>query len=218
MAGANAVRTEPKLARRLEIRPGVTAFIGSGGKTTLIGRLASELPGSVIVCTSTHIYPAVGLPLVTGALTAPVTGAVCVGTPTEGGKLTAPVQGFEELALLADYVLVEADGSRGLPLKAHLAHEPAVPACASQVIQVVGMSGMGKAIGLVAHRPERYAALCGCTLMDMATPERMARVLNTEALADRYVLNQADDPEEEKFARTLAALLQRPSEILSLKA
>jgi len=213
-AAVSAVRTE--LYRLLEIRKGVTAVIGSGGKTSLIARLCRELPGTVIVCTSTHIFPAEGLPLVTGILSAMPADKVCVGTPVEQGKLAAPLQTFEELAAMADYVLVEADGSRQLPLKAHLEYEPVIPACAGQVIQVVGLSGMGKSIEKAAHRPARYAELCGCAVTDLATPERMAKVLNTENLADRYVLNQADDREEEKWGRTLMALLQKPAVLTSL--
>ena len=209
------MRTEPKLYRLLEIRKGVTAIIGSGGKTSLIARLCEELPGTVIVCTSTHIFPAAGLPLYTGRLETLPEGKICVGTPAEHGKLTAPVQSFAELAKLADYVLVEADGSKHLPLKAHLDYEPVIPEAVTQVIQVVGISGMGRPIAEAAHRPERYAELCGCRPADMATPERMAKVLNTEGLADRYVLNQADDLEEEKWGRTLMVLLQKPAVLTS---
>ena len=213
-AGANAVRIE--LYKSLEIRKGVTAIIGSGGKTSLMLRLCRDLPGTVIVCTSTHIFPPEGLPLYTEALTAMPVPKLCVGTPAENGKLTAPVQSFEELAGLADYVLVEADGSKHLPLKAHLDHEPVIPACANQVIQVLGISGIGRPICEAAHRPERYAELCGVAVTDIATLERAARVMNTEALADRFVLNQADDLEERKWAMSLAALLERPSVITSL--
>ena len=213
-AGANAVRIE--LYKSLEIRKGVTAIIGSGGKTSLMLRLCRDLPGTVIVCTSTHIFPPEGLPLYTEALTAMPVPKLCVGTPAENGKLTAPVQSFEELAGLADYVLVEADGSKHLPLKAHLDHEPVIPACANQVIQVLGISGIGRPICEAAHRPERYAELCGVAVTDIATLERAARVMNTEALADRFVLNQADDLEERKWAMSLAALLERPAVITSL--
>ena len=216
-AVVSAVWTKTPLYRQLDIRPGITAVIGSGGKTSLIAALCRELPGTVIVCTSTHIFPAEGMPLVTGALEQMTANRVCVGTPAENGKLTAPLQSFEALAKLADYVLVEADGSKGLPLKAHLPHEPVIPEGTLQVIQVVGLSGMGKRIEAAAHRPERYAEICRCSLQDIATPERMAAVLNAEALADRYVLNQADDPEDEKFGRTLAALLSKPAILTKLK-
>ena len=50
-----------------------------------------------------------------------------VGTPCGDGKFGPPEQSWAELCTLADYVLVEADGSRGLPLKAHLSHEPVLP-------------------------------------------------------------------------------------------
>ena len=52
----------PKL---LGLRPGVTAVIGSGGKTSLLRRLAEELPGTVLLCTTTHIRPFEEYPLLT---------------------------------------------------------------------------------------------------------------------------------------------------------
>lgn len=206
-----------ELYRLLGIRPGVTAVIGSGGKTSLIARLCRELPGTVIVCTSTHIFPAEGLPLVTGRVEALPFEKFCLGIPAEQGKLTAPEQSFEELANRADYVLVEADGSKRLPLKAHLDYEPVIPACAERVIQVVGLLGLGRPIGQAAHRPERFAELCGAWETEPATPERIAKVLNTENLGDIYVLNQADDLEEQKWGRILGALLKKPFFLTCLK-
>lgn len=205
------------LYRLLGIRPGVTAVIGSGGKTSLISRLCRELPGTVIVCTSTHIYPADGLPLVTDVIKTLPFEKFCIGTPAENGKLTAPVQPYEILAKLADYVLVEADGAKRLPLKAHLDYEPVIPACTNRVIQVVGLTGLGTPIEKAAHRPEQYARLCNAKTADLVTAERAAAVLNTEALADIYVLNQADDPETENQGRILGALLNKPYILTCLK-
>ena len=45
------------LYSQLGIQKGITAVIGSGGKTTLLSVLAQELPGTVLLCTSTHIRP-----------------------------------------------------------------------------------------------------------------------------------------------------------------
>ena len=121
----------PKL---LGLRPGVTAVIGSGGKTSLLRRLAEELPGTVLLCTTTHIRPFEEYPLLTAPTPEDIRKALtahrvlCLGTPCENGKLTAPSLSIETLATLAGYVLVEADGSRQLPLKAHEAHEPVIPA------------------------------------------------------------------------------------------
>lgn len=196
-----------ELWRRLQIEPGVTAVIGSGGKTGLLQYLAKELPGTVILCTSTRIYPMEGMETVE-TVSAPLTaGCICVGTPAEQGKLSAPRQSFEELARLADYVLVEADGSRGLPLKAHLPHEPVIPVCAGQTIQVLGLWGLGLPIKEAAHRPQRYAQLCGCPEEASVTAEMAAAVINGEGLCTRVLLNGPESAE----ARRLDRLLQVPS-------
>ena len=198
----------------LQVCPGITAIIGGGGKTTLLYRLARELEGrgSVIVTTSTHIFKPTDLPF---ALTAEkVSGILCVGTPCENGKLSAPQQSFGELTALADYVLVEADGSAGRPLKAHAPHEPVIPCEANQVICVAGASGLNRPAAETAHRPERFMALSGS---ETATSEAVAAVLNKEALHTRVLINQADSPERIAAARELARLLDCPVVIASLQ-
>ncbi len=108
-------------SKLLEGYPGVTAVIGSGGKTSLLRRLAAELPGTVLLCTTTHIRPFEEYPLLTAPTPEDIRKALaahrvlCLGTPCENGKLTAPTLSVETLATLADHVLVEADGSRQLP-------------------------------------------------------------------------------------------------------
>ncbi|MEA4964411.1 MAG: selenium cofactor biosynthesis protein YqeC [Oscillospiraceae bacterium] len=206
------------LAAYLEIRPGVTAVIGSGGKTSLLRELAKELPGTVLLTTTTHIFPFDGVPLLespdretlrTALLRARV---VCAGMPDpKTGKLSALPY---ELTGLADFVLAEADGSHGLPLKAHEDWEPVIPPGAGRTVLVVGLSGLGRPIAEVCHRPARFAALCGAAERDAATAERVAAVLNREALADVILLNQAEGRREE--AAALAALLRTPVVIGSL--
>ena len=198
----------------LQVCPGITAIIGGGGKTTLLYRLARELEGrgSVIVTTSTHIFKPTDLPF---ALTAEkVSGILCVGTPCENGKLSAPQQSFGELTALADYVLVEADGSAGRPLKAHAPHEPVIPCEANQVICVAGASGLNRPAAETAHRPERFMALSGS---ETATSEAVAAVLNKEALHTRVLINQADSPERIAAAGELVRLLDCPVVIASLQ-
>lgn len=81
------------------------SVVGSGGKTTLMRYLSQRLAGTVILTTSTRIYPFPGIPLVT-------TGAdrdaalrdlraalnqnrvICVGQPQPSGKLAAPAIPF----------------------------------------------------------------------------------------------------------------------------
>lgn len=207
----------------LNIGRGVSALIGGGGKTTLLYALAEELrkKGRVILCTSTHILVPEQYPLVTGGAEAiraalAAHSAVCAGTPDENGKLTAPAPSFEELAALADYVLVEADGAKRLPLKAHAPHEPVVPANAQRVVLLVGADGFGKPISAVCHRPELYAQRAGASVSDTVTPALAARVILAENLGDRVYINKVESDEAYERAKALAGLLDRPVVLGSL--
>ncbi len=198
----------------LGVEKGVTALIGGGGKTTLMYTLAEELRrrGTVIVTTSTHIQRPEQYPVLTAAdgVAAALAehGAVCVAGETAEGKLCAPALSFETLAALADFVLVEADGSRRLPLKAHAPHEPVIPSNARRTIYVVGADGFGHPIRQVCHRPERYAALCGAAEDDIVTPALEARVLHAEGYDTGWVfINKVETAEDWRSAEALAALL-----------
>lgn len=201
-----------ELAKHLHIDRGVTAIIGSGGKTTLMYALAQELSrfGSVIVTTTTHIWKPAHLPVTQWVQD--VKGIVCTGSPCENGKLCAPRQSMEELADLADFVLVEADGSAGKPLKAHAAHEPVIPDNAAQVICVAGASGLNRPISEVVHRPEIFFQMTNCAV---ATPKAVAAALKAENLFDRLVINQCET--QESAARELAQQMTAPVLLTCLK-
>ena len=206
------------LAKLLGIRPGVTAVIGGGGKTTLLRTLGEELAAGgkqVLLCTTTKILPFPGLPC---ARTGEELEALrrehrllCAGTLLpDTGKLAAPETPMAQLAARFDYMLVEADGAARRPLKAHAPHEPVIPAEANQTICVVGASGFGQPIVQAAHRPERYAALAGVPETAEATPETEAAVLRAEALHTRIYVNQVETLWELADAKALAALLECP--------
>lgn len=199
---------------QLALPKGVTAIIGSGGKTTLMLLLAQRLPGRVIIGTTTKIYPPTQVPVFT-EVSAPEQiaaalqehGKICVGTKLENGKLSAPQIAVETLTQLADYVILEADGSKHLPLKAHLAFEPVIPACAKRRLLVVGMSGIGAPICQAAHRPERFAALAGKCQQAIATPADVAKVIEREALCDTVLCNQAETTLARSAAEEIASYL-----------
>ena len=116
------------LWKLLGVTQGLTAVIGSGGKTSLLYELAEELRpcGTVLLATTTHIMKPPQYPFaetaeqLSAALAAE--GVACAGSFTPEGKLTAP--DFDGWQQAADFVLVEADGSHGLPLKAPNEKEP----------------------------------------------------------------------------------------------
>lgn len=206
------------LSEALQIRPGVTAIIGGGGKTTLMERLAHELSGKarVIVCTTTHIYPEKTMPCLVSPAQAEIAAAlekspcICVGAWSENGKFGPPELPVGTLARLADYVIVEADGAKRLPLKAHAAHEPVIPPEANQTILVVGASGFGRPMCETVHRAPLAAQALGVPEDTVVTPALWARFLEHEHLHTRVLVNQADLPQGRELARRLAAGLCCP--------
>ena len=242
------------VASSLDIGPGVTCVIGSGGKTTLIARLARELcsgrpargvaedvaAGGVVVCTTTHIQPLDGMLACEGRSVGEVRDALASaagrvpvqvassasahdGRLREGVVRLGPAQvGVGALAGVASHVLVEADGSRMLPLKAHTVCEPVLPdpcelhGVVLRVVLVAGMRGVGQRVRDAIHRPELFCALVGIAPDDVVLPRHVARAIAAELAcgrirADAIVLNQADDAvgmaAARDVARELAVLL-----------
>ena len=237
------------LASALKFEPGITAIIGSGGKSTLLKTLGLELMragGRMLLCTTTHMFPVAGVPWdgssrrlgaapwKPGASHVPgctceacaglARGSICQAgvLDPETGKLSAPAESLDQLAQRFDYVLAEADGSKRLPLKAHAAWEPVIPAGTANVVWVVGASGFGKPVNEVVHRPELFCERCGCKPTDTATPERVAQALNAEMRIPslnnaRIILNQADTLADPTMADRFEAALNRPIIATSLK-
>jgi probable selenium-dependent hydroxylase accessory protein YqeC len=133
-----------------------------------------------------------------------------LGRLQASGKLADPsaVIPFEALLDMADYVVVEADGAAGRPLKAHRPWEPVVPACSTMTVGVVGASGMGRPAALACHCPERFCALARLGIDEPVGPEHVAVVLNQEALADCWLVNQLDALADQEQARRLCDLIE----------
>ena len=212
-----------KLCDLLGIRPGITALIGGGGKTTLMYHLARELRqcGTVAVTTTTRIWPPTGIAVAREPDAAREIldrdGLVCLGVPSAQGKLVSPA--FEGWDALADYTLVEADGSKRLPAKAHETWEPVLPPERTRTVCVLGASAFGQPIRQAAHRPAIYARLAGAPWSASITPEMAARVICAEGLCDIIYVNQVDDAElSPPWAETFAKASNVPVVIGSLQA
>ena len=216
----------------LQIPTGVTAVVGGGGKTTLMMRLAQELSKKhkVLVTTTTHIWQPECFTVLSPdqselAVAFLQHNLVVAGEPAADGKLSMPQRLGVYWRNLAEYVLVEADGSRGLPLKAPAENEPVLPQDAGLVIAVAGMSCAGQPIRLSAHRPERYTALAGLPGNATVTPQAVAKVLENACGQRKGVksafcilLNQTDTPTRLAFARDTARLLHANTVLAALQA
>ncbi|MCC9075465.1 putative selenium-dependent hydroxylase accessory protein YqeC [Litorilinea aerophila] len=234
-------------ALRLDLAPEtphVVSFVGGGGKSTALFRLARELvaQGSrVIVTTTTHLGVAqtqgyAGLLCLAEGEGPPADGiadrlvahgqCLLVG-PRVGAKWRGLTAGqFQALwtvarALAVTAILVEADGSRGLPVKAPASHEPVVPPMTTLLVPVAGLDGVGAPVdGDHVHRPEQVRKLLGLDagMSARLTPAQLARLLVHPAGGARHrpptarllpLLNKADDICRLVLGRLTAACLLR---------
>ena len=202
-----------------KLNKGITAFIGSGGKTSLIHTLCKTLSrnNKVIFCTTTNIYPSEtihslnnpSIPDVKRELA--LRNAICIGILNENtGKFSFPDLSLSKLKEIADYILVEADGSKGLPIKAHCDHEPVIPDCTNETILVVGANGFGKKVNDVVHRKETFCRIASCEENDIVTPNLVSKVINYENLADKIFVNQVDSDDLMYIPENLEKLTDKP--------
>lgn len=199
----------------------IWSVIGGGGKTTLLRSLADELVAegkTVVLATTTHFLPFSGIDTVVSADEFEVARqlkaqrVICVGTPAHevrnAGKLAPSRIAPHDLASLADFVLVEADGSRHMPVKAHSNREPVIPDGSNLTITVIGASAFGKPVAQTVHRAEIFCENSGCEQNDVVTPELLARHLAAETRRgaidpNLIIVNQVEDPEMVEAAHAL---------------
>ena len=146
--------------------PELVAFVGGGGKTSLLFALAAELPGRVVITTTTRIFAAQmnrAPAVVYAADLSPLAAALeqhgrCLVVGRVEGEKALRVPPDLPAQLLArpdvDFVLVEADGARMRPIKAPADHEPVIPAGTTLLVPVAGLDALERPLDDVAHRPE----------------------------------------------------------------
>ncbi len=219
---------------------GMVSLVGAGGKTSLMYRLAHELAGSgrtVLTTTSTRIYPP-GMDQCGLCILAPTAEGIleraaralsehrhitaAAGRNLESGKLSglAPEE-IDRLqaSRIFDWIIVEADGAAGRPLKAPAAHEPVIPSGSGWVVGMVGLQAIGNPLtGQWVFRPEVFARITGLAPGAAITEEVIAASLaHTSGVlkgapADcrcLAFLNRADTPARRAAGLRIADFLDR---------
>ncbi len=215
-----------KISEALQLqdkKPCIIAFIGAGGKTTCMFRLAEELKRQemkVLVTTTTRIYypearlydriiiqPDAEVFFKQAASATP--GSVTVAAKEfhqESGKL----KGFAPEILdrlsrfgLVDYILVEADGSRCKPVKAPGFHEPVLPTKTDSLVGLTGFDCYGKRIDPeTVHRISEFCKVTGKSEGKTIDEEALLSLVTSEAGLFKsaptearrvWILNKVDD-------------------------
>lgn len=175
----------------------VIAVVGSGGKTTRIHNLAEEYQRQgkkVLVTTTTHMYREKGCVLSGNvdeiAERLSTCGYCMAGMPAMDHKLGAlSPEVYKEVCKCADVVLVEADGSKGKPVKFPAPHEPVIPENADEIHIVTGLCAVGKPLKEVCHRKELVQKCLGVSENEILTEMHLQILLQkgyVEPFKEKY--------------------------------
>lgn len=185
------------------------AFVGGGGKSSIIKELSNELKTlkkRTIITTTTHIFaPDQDVVLIEDfdkiKHELDKNYAVTVGIPCDNKKLKSVSDAFlERLANICDVLLIEADGSKHMPIKAPAIHEPVIPPFTTLVVGVAGLDCLNKPLNQTSHRPEILANILNKRQDSILEPKDIAKILESEQgqkknVTCRYeiILNKADN-------------------------
>lgn len=206
----------------LNLKKGVVSVIGSGGKTSLLQLLARQLPAEKILLSTTT---KMGYPLKNSydqfyqrdfSQLGQAPGVTIAGVVSEHDgrkKITQPLDAaFRDHFPCFDYVFLEADGSKQLPLKGWADFEPVILPETTTTIGIIPLSVLGHMIGpTTVHRLPLFSNLTGATTGDVITPVILQTVI--EAAAGLFqkaqghkilLLNQVETTSAWLAAQTLA--------------
>ncbi len=198
MSPAIEERTQPDrpgliAALGLESGPGIISVVGGGGKTSLLFELARLLPGRTVLTTTTRIFASqareaalfcsLDQPGWQETVAGAPSGVLVAGTLEERHAVGVPASVPARLLALegVDWVVVEADGSRRLPVKAPAEHEPVMPPETTLLVSMAGIDALSAPIAQIAHRPERVSALTGLPEAETLSPGALAKLLASDA-------------------------------------
>lgn len=162
----------------------IISVVGSGGKTTLIKKMAADYHAQgkrVFVTTTTHMFLEEDMVLSDNADSIievlEKTGFVMAGI-ADGEKIRAlSPKTFEAVCRHADVVLVEADGSKRLPLKFPNATEPVIPENTDEIIVVCGLNAIGQRAKDVCHRLELVKDCLGIEDYSLITASHIQKLV-----------------------------------------
>ncbi|MBW2609098.1 MAG: putative selenium-dependent hydroxylase accessory protein YqeC [Deltaproteobacteria bacterium] len=218
---------------------GVVSLVGAGGKTSLLFRIARELSANgetVLTTTTTKIFPpeknqSQHVIIAETAEEVIRSAKELLGRHRHitavSRKLSSEnkLGGFppETIDVLLTtgvfkWILVEADGAAGRPLKAPADYEPIIPQSSKWLVAVVGLNVIGKPLGINwVFRPDIYSEITGIKPGEEVTALSVANAITHERgimkgcpkNAGRYVfLNQADSNGDIHKGASVAMLLK----------
>ncbi len=164
----------------------VIAVVGSGGKTTRIHTLRDQYMAqgkTVLAATTTHMLAEEDTLLDPSAediiAQLKAKGYCMAGTSMPGTEKMGPLKEevLKQASESADITLIEADGSKGLPVKYPADYEPVIPDITDEIQVVTGLSALGKTCRETAHRKELVLDCLRISEDNILKPEHLQKLV-----------------------------------------
>lgn len=204
----------------------IKAIVGSGGKTTLLKKMAEKYRSQgkkVFVTTTTHMFIEEDTLLTDDADTIIQElrdkGYAMAGIP-DGVKFKAlSEETYAKVCVHADVVLIEADGSKHMPLKYPNKTEPVIPDNTEEIIVVCGLNALGQMAKEVCHRLELVKECLGIRDDTLISPSHVQKLVTEgyiKPLQEKYPdkkITLAPRHDGTLYQRVIAALLKEEADV-----
>lgn len=196
----------------------VLAFVGGGGKTSSIYRLAAEgvkRGKKIIVMTTTHMLAPkehcvflengqIDFEQVKKRLSKE--GMIIVGDKINEKKMSfVGEEIYRRLLEMAELILVEADGSRHFPIKVPASHEPVIPSKIDEIVCVCGLSCYGERASDVCFRLEEARKI-------RDKYEKDYQILDSDLSNEEFIIKR--ELLEEKEQTIQESVLEKNSQVI----
>ena len=205
----------------------IVSFVGGGGKTTSMYTLANDLSNlgkKVLVTTTTHMHMPKDYINFKGDLNEikerfKDSNLITVGIKDKNEKISSVGNEIAEILIeLCDFLLIEADGSKMLPLKAPASHEPVILKNTTMIVGVAGIDSIGRTIKEICHRPEEVCNVLSKKPYDIIKEKDIAILLSSKEGQKKYLdkcdnaqyralINKVDDDELLLYAENICKYL-----------
>jgi probable selenium-dependent hydroxylase accessory protein YqeC len=173
------------------VKKDIISFVGAGGKTSMMFKLAEELRHSnkVLVTTTTKIY----FPLedrydfictdkegLNSYINMKENGIYILGSSIniENKILALDETQLEEIAPYFDYILIEADGAKEKQLKGWNEFEPVIYRKTTKTIGIIDIKSLGMVISEdTVHRSQIFCELTGAKQGDVVKLEHLSKLV-----------------------------------------
>ncbi|KXB06775.1 hypothetical protein AKJ52_01600 [candidate division MSBL1 archaeon SCGC-AAA382C18] len=214
------------ISESFELGGGETVtFVGAGGKTSTMFRLASEFSffGLSIVTTTTKIFEWEGkkadfllisediedLENLISALSEGKIVTIASGKSKDEKLIGVEPEFADEInaQISPDILVIEGDGASKKSFKAPADYEPVIPASSDLIVPIVGIDVVGETLNSEnVHRPKKVCEISHFEIGDTVTPEMIGQVVGHEKGGRKNVpsdasliplLNKVDDESKE---------------------